>query len=361
MLKKKLTMGLIAVCLLGGTSVALRQEEDEVPLSLLATRMAEPAAETIQNDYQKAVSYILDEKYTEAMELLEDSQYQDSAALYEYCTVVNDTEIVKIEDCRKALESCSNIENAAVAAQYDTVMNRLETTEELQKLIDQINVEEIVTLDNSEELHKLYTAVADTDPRYARMLSTKKLDTAMSVLANLEEGNEIGVLITEIAALPEVTLESEESIGTLMSQYNSLSADQKKEVVNYKDLKNADQKLQTLKKEKKEAEDKAAKEAAELAAKEAAEKAAAEQAAREAEEKAAAEALAAQQAAEAEAARTRAAQEAVEAYNNTTVYISNSGHKYHEAGCYHLKSSHPISRGEAIAQGYTPCAHCNPG
>lgn len=48
--------------------------------------------------------------------------------------------------------------------------------------------------------------------------------------------------------------------------------------------------------------------------------------------------------------------------NDFTVYITKTGTKYHLDGCRHLsKSKIPISRAKAIKQGYTPCAHCDPG
>lgn len=51
-----------------------------------------------------------------------------------------------------------------------------------------------------------------------------------------------------------------------------------------------------------------------------------------------------------------------EATSGDTVYITATGNKYHRAGCRYLKdSSIPISRSDAIAQGYTPCKVCNPG
>lgn len=44
-----------------------------------------------------------------------------------------------------------------------------------------------------------------------------------------------------------------------------------------------------------------------------------------------------------------------------TVYITDTGEKYHRAGCQYLrKSSHPISLSEAKAEGYTPCSKCDP-
>lgn len=42
-----------------------------------------------------------------------------------------------------------------------------------------------------------------------------------------------------------------------------------------------------------------------------------------------------------------------------TVYITNTGSKYHSAGCRHLKDSQiAIDVNSAIAQGYTPCKVC---
>lgn len=44
-----------------------------------------------------------------------------------------------------------------------------------------------------------------------------------------------------------------------------------------------------------------------------------------------------------------------------TVYITRTGSKYHRAGCRYLsKSCIPISRADAVAQGYTPCKVCKP-
>lgn len=42
-----------------------------------------------------------------------------------------------------------------------------------------------------------------------------------------------------------------------------------------------------------------------------------------------------------------------------TVYITNTGSKYHRAGCRHLKDSQiAINVNDAIAQGYTACKNC---
>lgn len=47
--------------------------------------------------------------------------------------------------------------------------------------------------------------------------------------------------------------------------------------------------------------------------------------------------------------------------NSQTVYITDTGEKYHRLGCSSLsKSKHAISLSDACAKGYTPCARCKP-
>jgi hypothetical protein len=47
--------------------------------------------------------------------------------------------------------------------------------------------------------------------------------------------------------------------------------------------------------------------------------------------------------------------------DTTTVYITETGTKYHRDGCRYLsKSKIPISLSDAKARGYTPCSVCNP-
>jgi hypothetical protein len=49
------------------------------------------------------------------------------------------------------------------------------------------------------------------------------------------------------------------------------------------------------------------------------------------------------------------------AANPVTVYITNSGEKYHRESCSSLsKSKIPISLEDAVAQGYGACGRCNP-
>lgn len=44
-----------------------------------------------------------------------------------------------------------------------------------------------------------------------------------------------------------------------------------------------------------------------------------------------------------------------------TVYITRTGSKYHRGSCRYLRQSKiPISKADAIANGYEPCQVCNP-
>lgn len=44
-----------------------------------------------------------------------------------------------------------------------------------------------------------------------------------------------------------------------------------------------------------------------------------------------------------------------------TVYITETGEKYHRSGCQYLrKSKIPISLGKAVERGYSRCSKCNP-
>ena len=46
---------------------------------------------------------------------------------------------------------------------------------------------------------------------------------------------------------------------------------------------------------------------------------------------------------------------------DTIVYITPSGKKYHRDDCYHLRKNRiPISLAEAKRRGYEPCSHCKP-
>lgn len=116
-----------------------------------------------------------------------------------------------------------------------------------------------------------------------------------------------------------------------------------------------------------EAEEKAK---AEAEAKAKAEEAAAAKAQAEAEAKAKKEAAAKKKAKaetkkrEAAEAKKREAEEeaAKSAESSRTVYITNTGSKYHSGGCRHLKKSKiAIGYDQARSQGYEPCGVCSPG
>lgn len=43
-----------------------------------------------------------------------------------------------------------------------------------------------------------------------------------------------------------------------------------------------------------------------------------------------------------------------------TVYVTDTGSKYHRSGCSYLKSKNAITKEKAIQQGYSACSRCNP-
>lgn len=50
-----------------------------------------------------------------------------------------------------------------------------------------------------------------------------------------------------------------------------------------------------------------------------------------------------------------------EPQTSVTVYITNTGEKYHRWGCQYLwNSSIAVALDYALASGYTPCSRCNP-
>jgi len=47
--------------------------------------------------------------------------------------------------------------------------------------------------------------------------------------------------------------------------------------------------------------------------------------------------------------------------DETVVYVTKSGEKYHTADCSYLTdSAYPISLEQAVAEGKTPCSRCHP-
>ncbi len=88
------------------------------------------------------------------------------------------------------------------------------------------------------------------------------------------------------------------------------------------------------------------------------ERLAAEKAQKEAEEKAAQEAAEAQEKAEAQQQAQAATQ--AQQNNDPTVYITNTGGKYHRAGCRFLKQSQIEKHLSEVKGVYEPCGVCNP-
>lgn len=62
-----------------------------------------------------------------------------------------------------------------------------------------------------------------------------------------------------------------------------------------------------------------------------------------------------------EKAKQTVKQETAGEKNSYTVYITNTGSKYHRSGCQYLKQSKiAISKDKAVSEGYTACKKCNP-
>ena len=59
-------------------------------------------------------------------------------------------------------------------------------------------------------------------------------------------------------------------------------------------------------------------------------------------------------------AQPAVASQAPQAASTDTVYVTRSGAKYHKDGCRHLTNPIALSRSEAEARSYTPCAVCKP-
>lgn len=62
-----------------------------------------------------------------------------------------------------------------------------------------------------------------------------------------------------------------------------------------------------------------------------------------------------------DSAESYAKSEAFPLSDDTIVYITKTGKKYHTSGCSSLrKSKIPITLAEAKAKGHTPCSKCHP-
>ena len=56
--------------------------------------------------------------------------------------------------------------------------------------------------------------------------------------------------------------------------------------------------------------------------------------------------------------KSSASSTVTDADKTMTVYVTDTGTKYHRAGCGYLHSQHELTLGEAIEKGYTACSRC---
>lgn len=294
-------------------------------------------------DYDQAVSYIMEEEYDKATDILHDLETADSEALFSYAYNQSNIEDYtgKPEEMLNVISGIDGIENEDVAKQQNEACEEIKLADEIQDDIDSLDLSSVETISENtlEEIDKLKPQLEE---RYAILLDTEKYDTAAKVLYNIENNTDAGLLIADINGIGKVTLDSKDSINGLKDRYDSLTQEDKKTVLNYSLLTDAENTYKKLKKKDDEriaAEKKAAEE-----------KAAAEKAA--AEEKAEAERIAAEEA------------EREAAWYSETVYLTPNGDCYHFDWCPALSRSKnltPVSREYAISIGKDPCGRCSSG
>lgn len=186
----------------------------------------------------------------------------------------------------------------------------------------------------------------------AETQSRSQTQVSNHVTADKQVAANLDARIVALGSTNALTLDKATEVKALRSEYNNLTSEQKNYVKNVGDLTKAEGAISNLQ----IAADNAAKEQA------AAEQAAAEQAAAEqaAAEQAAADKAAADKAA-AEQQETRSSSTIQSKNNEYTVYITETGERYHRDGCSSLsKSKIAISKSDAISQGYTSCGNCHP-
>ena len=209
----------------------------------------------------------------------------------------------------------------------------VEETFEIQKQIDRID-KSAVDISSKEMLEGIKQKMDSLDKQYLVLLNTENYDLALQTVVNLEQNTTVGQLIVAIRGIGAISLESEAQLVDIRARYDTLSDDEKKQVINYSILIDSENSLENLKKEKKKAEEKAAQEAAEQAER-----------ARE------------------QAEKERQEQERKEAWYNETVYVTPTGKCYHYDGCSTISPSSCIAmtRRAAINQGYIGCGVCYSG
>ena len=292
----------------------------------------------LAENYGQAVAYIMEEEYDDAKDMLLDMDFNDSEALYHYAYEQSMIENYKgkPEKMLEAISSIEGLENEEVGQQQTGAIEEIQLADEIQDDIDALELTSVESI-SKETISEIETLEPKLEKRYAVLLDTEKYDIAIRVLYNIENNTAAGKLINDLDELGDITLDSKDEIDLLRDAYDSLSNNDKKTVLNYNILTDAEDKYASLKKE----------EDARLAAEKKA-----------AEEKAEAERLAAEKAEEEKAAK-EAKRKEDESKASYTVYVTKSGDKYHSEGCRYLKSiGGTMTQGEALRRGYLPCSNC---
>lgn len=282
-------------------------------------------------DYDQAVTYIMSGDYDDATEILEDNDYEDAEALYEYADLQN-----SIESYQGAtylflcgMEDIDGIENGEVKKQYEDACEEVKLADEIQDNIDSLELESLESIDK-DTVDRIGVQTSKLDKRYSQLLNTDQYDLAAQVLTNVDQQNDAGKLITGIDELGEITLDSKDKLDGLQAIYDKLSESDKKTILNYSALTDAESTYAVLRK----AED---------------DRIAAEKKA--AEEKAAAEKKAQEEREEAERLAAEAAKEQM-------VWVSRTGECYHSNPyCSRMKDPWqiPLSDAERTRR---PCKKC---
>ena len=140
----------------------------------------------LSEDYNYAVSCIMEEQYEDAVNTLSGLDYNDSGALWDYAYVQSELESYKgnPEDMLNSLTIIDNIDNEEVRVQYNDACKELELADEIQDDIDNIKFTTVEDI-SEEKLSEIEMLTAKLDKRYQILLSTDSYDLAIRVLENV--------------------------------------------------------------------------------------------------------------------------------------------------------------------------------
>ena len=282
-------------------------------------------------DYDKAVTYIMSGDYDDATEILLDNNYEDAEALYKYADLQNSIGIYAgdADLFLSSMKDIDGLENGEVKKQYENTCDEVELADEIQDSIDSLDLQSLGSIDK-DAVNRIGVQTSKLDKRYSQLLNTDQYDLAVQVLTNVDQQNDAGKLITGIDGLGEITLDSKDELDGLQAIYDKLSEPDKKTILNYSSLTDAESTYAVLRK----AED---------------DRIAAEKKA--AEEKAAAEKKAQEEREEAERLAAEAAKEQM-------VWVSRTGHCYHSnPSCSRMKDPWQVPLSEA-QRTKDPCKKC---